>query len=108
VKGYIHENAYSRISLKDKVRVVSVANTSAATVGEVVGVGARIVEYPARLRKRPDIQMWGREVQILIPPKNRFLLGEKLFITPLALDNRPGGSGILNIFSTKRREAETK
>jgi len=83
VEGYIHENAYSRISVKDKVRVVSMANKSASTVGEVVGVGARIVEYPLRLRKRPDIQMWGREVQILIPPENRFLLGEKLVITPV-------------------------
>jgi multidrug resistance efflux pump len=83
VEGYIHENVYSRISAKDKVRVVSMANKSAATIGEVVGVGARIVEYPLRLRKRPDIQMWGREVQILIPPENEFLLGEKLIITPV-------------------------
>lgn len=83
VEGYIHENVYSRISVKDKVRVVSMANKSAATIGEVVGVGARIVEYPVRLRKRPDIQMWGREVQILIPLENRFLLGEELIITPV-------------------------
>ena len=83
VKGYIHENVHSRISAKNKVRVVSMANTRAATIGEVVGVGARIVEYPLRLRRRPDIQMWGREVQILIPPENGFLLGEKLIITPI-------------------------
>ena len=108
VKGYIHEKVYSRISVKDKVRVVSVANTSAATVGEVVGVGARIVEYPLRLRKRPDIQMWGREVQILIPPENQFLLGEKLFITPVDSKDRPGGSGILRAVSIGRKETETQ
>ena len=107
VEGYIHENAYSRISAKNKVRVVSMANKSAATIGEVVGVGARIVEYPLRLRKRPGIQMWGREVQILIPPENRFLLGEKLIITPLELQDRPAGFGILNAFS-KNREPKDK
>jgi multidrug resistance efflux pump len=103
VEGYIHENVYSHISVKDKVRVVSMANTSAATIGEVVGVGARIVEYPLRLRKRPDIQMWGREVQILIPPENQFLLGEKLIITPVSLLDRRAGSGILDALSANRR-----
>ncbi len=102
VEGYIHENVYSRISVKDKVRVVSMANNSAATIGEVVGVGARIVEYPLRLRKRPDIQMWGREVQILIPPENRFLLGEKLIITPVKSRDHRTGFGILNAFSKNR------
>lgn len=103
VEGYIHENVYSRISVKDKVRVVSMANKGAATIGEVVGVGARIVEYPVRLRKRPDIQTWGREVQILIPPENRFLLGEKLVITPLSLQGRHTGLGILDSLSENRR-----
>ena len=106
VEGYIHENVYSRISVKDRVRVVSMANNSAATIGEVVGVGARIVEYPLRLRKRPDIQMWGREVQILIPPENRFLLGEKLIITPERSQDRPAGFGILDALSKNRRASQ--
>ena len=101
VKGYIHENVYSRIAVKDKVRVVSMANRNASAIGEVVGVGGRIVEYPVRLRKRPDIQMWGREIQILIPPENRFLLGEKLIITPVRLRDRPAGLGILEAFFHK-------
>jgi len=92
--------------VKDKVRVVSMANKSAATIGEVVGVGARIVEYPLRLRKRPDIQMWGREVQILIPPENQFLLGEKLIITPVRLRERPAGSGILDALSINRKPSQ--
>jgi HlyD family secretion protein len=106
VEGYIHENVYSRISVRDKVRVVSMANKSAATIGEVVGVGARIVEYPLRLRKRPDIQMWGREVQILIPPENRFLLGEKLIITPLKLQDRRTGFGILDALPISRKPSD--
>ena len=49
--------------------------------GDVVGVGSRIVEYPVRLRKRQDIQIWGREVLIKIPENNAFLLGEKVRIS---------------------------
>jgi hypothetical protein len=66
-----------------------VANKHNRVSGEVVGVGARIVEYPVRLRKAPDILMWGREVMIKIPVGNKFLLGEKVMITiekaPVAL-----------------------
>jgi hypothetical protein len=51
------------------------------TPGEIVGVGARIVEYPERLRKRPDILIWGREIIVRLPPENRFLLGEKVRIS---------------------------
>jgi hypothetical protein len=49
--------------------------------GEVVGIGTRIVEYPVRLRKVPEVQMWGREVNIRIPPNSGFLLGEKVVIS---------------------------
>jgi len=106
VEGYIHENVYSRISVKDRVSVVSMTDKGTTTIGEVVGVGARIVEYPLRLRKRADIQMWGREVQIFIPPDNRFLLGEKLVITPAKSRVRGSGFGVLNAFSTERNERE--
>ena len=81
VKGYIHENAYNRVAVKSKVKIVSLAGSNDKTIGEVVGVGSRIVEFPLRLRKRPDIQVWGREVQIKIPEENKFLLGEKILIT---------------------------
>ena len=108
VEGYIHENVYSRISVKDRVRVVSMANRSAATTGEVVGVGARIVEYPLRLRKRPDIQMWGREVQILIPPENQFLLGEKLIITPVKSRGRGSNFGRLRAVFMNRKTSHAK
>jgi hypothetical protein len=77
-------------------------------MGEVVGVGARIVEYPLRLRKRPDIQMWGREVQILIPPENRFLLGEKLVITPVTSRERGSDVGILRALFMNRKTSHAK
>lgn len=86
VIGYIHENLYNRISLGEKVSVVSSSGKNCCTEGEVVGVGSRIVEYPQRLRKRPEIQMWGREVQIRISEDNAFLLGEKVMV--FSVENR--------------------
>jgi multidrug resistance efflux pump len=79
VRGYIHESAHSLIENGQAVRVRSLA-APYELPGEVVGIGHRIVEYPVRLRKRPEIQTWGREVIIRIPDSNAFLLGEKVMI----------------------------
>lgn len=84
VRGYIHESAHGSIQNGQKVTVRSLASRYALG-GEVVGIGHRIVEYPVRLRKRADIQMWGREVIVRIPDSNAFLLGEKVMI-----EMRPG------------------
>ncbi len=80
IKGYIYENVYTRISMGKTVEVVSLTDTRSRTQGIVVGVGARIVEYPIRLRKHPNFQVWGREVVIKIPDNNSFILGEKVLI----------------------------
>ncbi len=79
VMGYIHENVYHRVKVGDKVSIHSLTGTLSIT-GAVAGVGARIVAFPVRLQKRPDIRMWGREVQIHIPERNGLLLGEKVLI----------------------------
>ncbi len=80
VKGYIYENVYSPIAMGECVNVVSLAAAETVIKGCVVGIGARIVEYPVRLRKHPDMQVWGREVVIRIPVNNKFILGEKVMI----------------------------
>ncbi len=80
VKGYIHENVYSRVAVGDTVRVTSFSDEKNAIAGKVVGVGSRIVDYPERLRKRQDIPIWGREVIIRLPEDNALLLGEKVLI----------------------------
>jgi multidrug resistance efflux pump len=80
VKGYIHENVHSSVSVGQTVQIHSLSDNSYCT-GEVVGVGSRIVEYPVRLRKHPDFVMWGKEVVIRIPDDNKFLLGEKVVIS---------------------------
>jgi multidrug resistance efflux pump len=96
VRGYIHESAHSAIRNGQKVRVRSLA-ARYELEGEVVGIGHRIVEYPVRLRKRPDIQMWGREVIVRIPDSNAFLLGEKVMID-MERDAGAVGSGSRTLF----------
>lgn len=77
VRGYIQENVYNHVSVDDSVEVRSSANGGRSRVhGIVVGMGSRIVELPLRLRKVPEILVYGREVTIRIPEKNAFLLGE--------------------------------
>ena len=99
VRGYIPENAYSQVAVGQKVRVSSLANKQIEVAGDVIGVGSRIVEYPVRLRKNPDVLMWGREVTIKIPEVNKFLLGEKVMISiidhPAAAVEQQGGLSIL-------------
>jgi len=80
VRGFIHENLYNQVAVGEKVIVSSLAGKHTVMPGEVIGVGSRIVSYPERLKKRPEIQVWGREVQVRIPEENSFLLGEKVII----------------------------
>lgn len=81
VKGYIHEDVYNKVNVGQKVTIASLSDPNNKIEGEVVGVGSRIVEYPVRLRKRPDFQIWGREIIIRIPSENNLLLGEKVRIS---------------------------
>jgi multidrug resistance efflux pump len=90
VRGYIHEDVYSQVAVGQNVTVHSNHDRKHGVAGVVVGVGARIVEYPERLRKRADILIWGREIIIRLPPQNRFLLGEKVLI---ALDRHARAAG---------------
>jgi len=85
VRGFIHENTYSQVFVGQSVVVTSQDVKKVKVKGEVIGVGARIVEYPMRLRKYPDLIMWGREVSIKIPDNNKLLLGERVMIVPLSL-----------------------
>lgn len=98
IKGYIYENAYARVAMGDAVAVSSFAGSDIRINGKVVGVGARIVEYPVRLRKHPDIQSWGREVVVRIPEANPFILGEKVLITS-AYREKGFADKIKNLFS---------
>lgn len=78
ITGFIHEDSYQNIQIKDRVQVQSLADRSKKLEGEVVGVGSSITEYPERLRKNIDVRLWGREVQVKVPRQNKLLLGEKV------------------------------
>jgi len=80
IKGYIYEDVYTKISVGMEVNITSLTDSKTKITGSVVGVGSRIVEYPIRLRKHPEIQQWGREIMIKIPSVNPLILGEKVLI----------------------------
>ena len=48
--------------------------------GRVSEIGARIVEYPSRLKANQNIPMWGQELFIKIPEDNEFLNGERVVV----------------------------
>jgi hypothetical protein len=83
VEGFLHESLPTRVEIGRKVTVSAVSGHSSISVeGKVVSVGGRIILMPARLAQYPNMQVWGREVVVEIPPKNGFLLGEKVQIKP--------------------------
>ena len=96
-KGFIHEKVHNRAHINQEVSVVSMVNNRNMATGKIVGVGSRIVEYPQRLRKNLDIQLWGREVTIRLPEDNRFLLGEKVLISS-ADKEEPGYKSLIKKF----------
>lgn len=83
VKAYIHEKVHHMAKVGEDVEVISLSDMDKRVMAEIVGTGSRIVEYPMRLRKRPDFQILGREVEIRLPKENPFLLGEKVMVYPL-------------------------
>ncbi|HLV33069.1 MAG TPA: biotin/lipoyl-binding protein [Chitinispirillaceae bacterium] len=106
VQGYIHERLHSSIGLGQKVIVKSMTNKKDMVQGEVIGIGTRIVEYPVRLRKVPEVQMWGREVSVRIPPNSGFLLGEKVVIS-FEKTREEGSSALKDLFNSFLSRAES-
>lgn len=84
VNGFIHENSYQEIRVNDKIEIASDWNRNKKAIGEVVGIGSKITEYPERLRKNLEVRLWGREVQIRIPEDNVFLQGEKVTLRKIS------------------------
>jgi len=80
VKGFIHEGSLSTVKMHDKIEIASLGNGSKAVLGEIVGIGSGITEFPERLRKNVEVRLWGREIQVKIPENNSFLLGEKVIL----------------------------
>jgi HlyD family secretion protein len=55
-------------------------NRSYQIEGKIFEIGARIIEYPDRLKTNQNIPMWGQELFIKIPQENKFLNGERVFV----------------------------
>jgi hypothetical protein len=106
VKGFIHENVHNRIAVGSQAEVVSLADRSKRITGVVTGVGSRIVEFPVRLRRRPDIQVWGREVVIKIPEDNTLLLGEKVMVMSLQAMKESSWTALSESLSLKDTQAK--
>jgi HlyD family secretion protein len=60
--------------------IVESSNRSYKIEGNITEIGARIIEYPNRLRSNQNIAMWGQELFIRIPAENKFLNGERVFV----------------------------
>lgn len=80
VKGFVHEDLRLEVQEGDGFSVSSLQNPSIGYEGVVIGLGSRVVEIPARLRKIPAVKSYGREVLIEIPEDNSFLQKEKVSI----------------------------
>lgn len=81
IRGYINEQVYQHMNLGKDVNVKPLAGGEKAIKGEVVGLSSRIVVFPERMWKMPDMPVYGREVTIRIPEDNPFLLGEMVTIS---------------------------
>lgn len=81
IRGYINEQVYQHMNLGKNVVVNSLGGTGAGVEGEVVGLSSRIVPFPERMWKMPEMPVYGREVTIKIPENNPFLLGEMVTIS---------------------------
>lgn len=87
VRGYINEQIYQNMDMGEFVKVTTLAGTGKAIEGEVVGLSSRIVPFPTRMWKMPEMPVYGREVTIKIPEENPFLLGEMVTISEMRLKN---------------------
>jgi hypothetical protein len=61
--------------------IVESSNRKYSIDGKVIEIGARIIEYPNRLKNNQNLTMWGQEVFIKISEDNSLLNGERVFVT---------------------------
>ena len=87
VRGYINEQIYQNMDVGETVKVTTLAGTGKAVIGEVIGLSSRIVQFPPRMWKMPEVPVYGREVTIKIPENNPFLLGEMVTIAEKSGNN---------------------
>ena len=79
IKAVMNEGFEYEIEVGQMVKVES-TNRNYKIDGKIIEIGARIIEYPDRLKANQNIQMWGQELFIKIPEDNKFLNGERVAV----------------------------
>ena len=79
IKAIMNEGYHYDVNVGQLVKVES-SNRTYSIEGKIMEVGARIIEYPNRLKANQNIPVYGRELFIRIPEKNNFLSGERVFV----------------------------
>jgi hypothetical protein len=64
----------------DPFLIRSAVDPTQTCEGVVTGLGSRVVEIPGRLRKIPEVKIYGREVVVSIPAENPFIQREKVMM----------------------------
>lgn len=80
VRGYVHEERILDIKKEAVFEVSSLLQEEISYPGQLIGMGSRIVEIPTRLRKYPQVKIYGREITIEIPEDNIFIQKEKVSV----------------------------
>ncbi len=106
VKGFVHESMLLEVAIGDELEVASTLHPDIKIVGEVIGLGSRIVEIPERLRKMADFKTYGREVVIEIPSDNKFLQKEKVMLN--ISSEKSIGNSIGGLFSSSESREYAK
>ena len=79
IKAVMNEGYKYEVEVGDIVNVES-TNRKYSIDGKVIEIGARIIEYPNRLKNNQNMQMWGQEIFVRIPENNQLLNGERVFV----------------------------
>lgn len=79
IKAFMNEGFKYSMEVGNNVTVES-TNRKYSIEGKVFEIGARIVEYPNRLKSNQNLPMWGQELFIRIPDDNNFLNGERVVV----------------------------
>lgn len=80
IKGFVHEDLTLEVKIGQEFNISSLKDENINYPGTIIGLGSRIVEIPARLRKIETFKAYGREVLIEISKDNLFLQKEKVSI----------------------------
>lgn len=80
VTTYLTEGNVEDLKTNAEYTIASIHDPNYTIKGKIIGLSTRITLIPERLRKVPEMKMWGREVQLQINADNKFLQGEKVKI----------------------------